>query len=119
MASDYAAAWRSRAIALEMRRDRRAREAIAAAQRCARLLYDEYGVSEVYLFGSLVTPEAFHDRSDIDLAVAGLPPRLYFRALADLWRELPPAMELDLVPLEDADPDLHDRVVAEGVPLRG
>ena len=119
MGRDYATGWSRRLHVAEERRKRRVREASAAAQRCAQLLYDDYGVSKVYLFGSLSKPEGFHDGSDIDLAVAGLPPRLYFKALADLWRQLPPAMKLDLVPFEDADPELRKRLLKEGVTLSG
>lgn len=75
------------------------------------------GVHKVYLFGSLTNPEVFHDRSDIDLVVDGLPPRLYFKALAELWRLLLSGMHLDLIPFEDADSELHERVVKGGVAL--
>ena len=119
MGSDYATGWSRRLYVAEERRKRRAQEAAVAAQRCAQLLYDDYGVSKVYLFGSLSKPETFHDGSDIDLAVEGLSPRLYFKALTDLWRQLPPAMKLDLVPFEDADPELRQRLLKEGVTLSG
>ena len=119
MARDYAAGWSRRLDVAKESRNKRVREAAAAAQRCAQLLYDNYGVSKVYLFGSLSKPETFHDGSDIDLAVAGLPPRLYFKALADLWRQLPPSMKLDLVPFEDADPELRKRLLKEAVTLSG
>jgi len=114
---DYASGWRRRLRADMAQRDTRVREALSAAQKCAQVLYEDYGVREVYLFGSLNEPERFHDRSDIDLVVDGLPPRLYFKALAELWRLLPQGMQLDLIPLEDADSELHERVLKEGVPL--
>ena len=118
VASVYATGWSRRLHVAEERCKRRVRDA-AAAQECAHLLYENYGVSKVYLFGSLNDPERFHDRSDIDLVVDGLPPRLYFKALAELWRLLPPGMQLDLIPFEDADSEIHERVVKEGVPLSG
>lgn len=116
---DYVAGWDRRLKADKERRHRRAREAVAAAHKCAHLLYEKYGVHKVYLVGSLTEPEAFHDRSDIDLVVEGLPPELYFKALAELWRCLPPGVELDLIPFEDADPELHKRLLEEGVALNG
>ena len=79
------------------------REAYIAARKCAHILYDKYRVRRVYLIGSLANPEDFHERSDIDLAVEGLPSHLYFKALAELWRELPAGLELDLIPLEDVE----------------
>ena len=119
MADDYVAGWRRRLSTDKARRNIRAQEAVSAAQECAHLLYENYGVRKVYLFGSLNEPERFHDRSDIDLVVDGLPPHLYFKALAELWRLLPPGMELDLIPFEDADSELHKRVLKEGVTLGG
>jgi len=119
MSDDYAAGWRRRLSADKARRNRRAQEALSAAQKCAQVLYGDYGVRKVYLFGSLNEPERFHDGSDIDLVVDGLPPRLYFKAVAELWRLLPPGMELDLIPFEDADSALRERVVEEGVTLSG
>jgi len=119
MSDDYVAGWRRRFSADKARRNMRAQEAVSAAQKCAHLLYENYGARKVYLFGSLNEPERFHDKSDIDLVVDGLSPRLYFKALAELWRLLPPGMELDLIPFEDADSELHERVVREGVTLSG
>ncbi len=116
---DYAGGWSRRRSADKARRNMRVQEALSAAQKCAQVLYGNYGVRKVYLFGSLNEPERFHDRSDIDLVVDGLPPNLYFKAVAELWRLLPPGMELDLIPFEDADSELRERVVEEGVTLSG
>jgi predicted nucleotidyltransferase len=77
----------------------------------------ELGASRVYLFGSLLEEELVHGRSDIDLAVEGLPRSLYFRALRDASKLLPEGVELDLVLLEGAWPGLAERVRTEGVLL--
>jgi predicted nucleotidyltransferase len=119
MPDDYVAGWRRRLSADKARRNMRAEEAASAAQKCAQILYENYGARKVYLFGSVNDPGRFHDKSDIDLVVEGLSPRLYFKALAELWRVLPPGMHLDLIPFEDADSELHERVIKEGVPLSG
>ena len=119
MSRQYAIGWRERLKAEQEHRRKRFQRAITAAQRCARLLYENYGVTKVYLFGSLRDPNTFHEKSDIDLVVEGLPPHLYFKALAELWRQLPPGIELDLIPFEDADPELRERVLKEGVTLSG
>jgi predicted nucleotidyltransferase len=84
------------------------------AQDCAHRLVREFGVSKVYLFGSLVEESLVHDRSDIDLAVEGLEGKLYWRALSALWALLPAGIELDLVLLERAWPGLAERVRTEG-----
>lgn len=60
-------------------------------------------------------PDALvHRRSDIDLALEGLPPEKYMRALTEIWELLPPGFELDLVPLEDAFPEMIERVQSQG-----
>jgi len=66
------------------------------------------------LFGSLALHRSAHHRSDIDLAVEGLPPIEYFPALSAIWELLPPGFEIDLVPLEDANPSLVDLIDSEG-----
>ncbi len=43
----------------------------------------KYGVSEIYLFGSLADG-TYHENSDIDIAVKGLKPELFLKAYADL-----------------------------------
>jgi len=58
--------------------------AVNAAHKCTSILYKKYGVSKVYLIGSLAKPEDFHERSDIDLVVEGIPSRLYFKVLPEL-----------------------------------
>ncbi len=78
------------------------------------MLVEQYGARRVWLFGSLAHRRFVHTRSDIDLAVEGLPPEKYFRALATLWRLLLTGLELDLVPLEDAKPGMVDLVQKEG-----
>ena len=47
----------------------------------------KYGCSEIYIFGSL-TNNDFNDESDIDIAIKGIKPELFFRAYSDLMFEL-------------------------------
>ena len=119
MSKEYVAGWKRRISAEEEHRYKRRQDARAAADRCAQILCENYGVKTVYLFGSLTNPALFHERSDIDVVVEGLPDSLYFKALAELWRQLPRGLELDLIPFEDADPELRKRVLEEGVILSG
>jgi predicted nucleotidyltransferase len=85
-----------------------------AAARCARRLYDVYGARAVYLFGSLASGGPIHPGTDVDLAVEGLAPDRYIRALADVWDALPAGTTLDLVPLEAARLSLRARVQMQG-----
>jgi len=76
--------------------ERRAK-GLKVAQLTANFLKKEYGVTRFVLFGSMMSGN-IREESDIDLAVWGLPPILYFqawaavndkwRALLDLWLEL-------------------------------
>ena len=111
----YRLAWERRWREAAQRRQERTRMARRMAESCTRLLVDRFGAQRVYLFGSLVSGGRPHNRSDIDLAVEGLASGgVYWRALAELWRCLPPGIQLDLVPIEDADPELVERILKEG-----
>lgn len=69
-------------------------------ERAATLL-KAAGAREVYVFGSAVE-NRFREDSDIDLAVAGLPPEIFFATmgrLANLFDR-----PVDLVDLDEADP---------------
>ena len=61
----------------------------------------EAGAQEVYVFGSAAT-RSFRDNSDVDLAVSGLPPDRFFKAmgLAEDILQRP----LDLVDLDEDNP---------------
>jgi len=60
-----------------------------------------FGATEVYLFGSVATGTNTKD-SDIDLAVAGLPPESFFEAMGraeDILND-----EIDLIDLDEQNP---------------
>ncbi len=95
---------------------RRRERAWALARNAAALLRAEFGAGQVVTFGSLVHPDLFHARSDVDLAVRGLDGRHYFRAMGRLLC-LDPSIEIDLVMVEDASGQLRDTIEREGVPL--
>lgn len=59
------------------------------------------GAREVYLFGSAVGDRMRPD-SDVDLAVSGLPPQVFFRAMSDAERAL--GLPLDLIDLDEDNP---------------
>lgn len=91
-------------------RESRRQRAQEIARACARLLKEEFGAREVYVFGSLAGQSPWHSRSDLDLAVEGLAPEVYFRALSALRALVPEDMEVDLVTLEDAPRELVARI---------
>jgi len=60
-----------------------------------------FGATDVYIFGSAVNGE-FGEYSDIDLAVSGLPPEKFFKAMGKAEDIL--KMEIDLVDLDEKNP---------------
>ncbi len=61
----------------------------------------EAGAREVYVFGS-AAKGSMRDGSDVDLAVVGLPPTVFFRAMTAASDAL--GRPLDLVDLDDDNP---------------
>jgi len=117
--SRYREAWARRDEEAARRREGRRREALASARRCSEILIKQFNARRVYVFGSVLDPTRFNEASDIDLAVEGLPPdRTYWRALADLWPELPVGMKVDLIPVEQASPALVSRILSHGELLK-
>lgn len=94
---------------------RRRGAAWAAARRIAALLRARYAATQVIAFGSLVHPERFDERSDIDLAVAGISAEVFFKAWAAAGAEC--TFSLDLVDLHDCSPALREVIEQEGVML--
>lgn len=80
-------------------------QGLAVAHTAAQILREEFGVSRIVLFGSILSETDFHEASDLDLAVWDLPPSAYFKAVARLM-ELP-EFEIDLVEAETASPHLQ------------
>lgn len=61
--------------------------------------------------------DRIHDRSDVDLAVWGLNPQAYFRAVGQLLA-LHPDISVDLIEVETAPPRLLQEIETTGVTLR-
>lgn len=89
--------------------------AVAAAARCTELLVSKYGAARVVPFGSLRDPHAWRDDSDLDIAVEGIAPEQFFRAWASLRQVVPAGLQVDLVALETASPQLQARIFDEVV----
>jgi predicted nucleotidyltransferase len=70
----------------------------------------------VTVFGSVLRPERFSERSDVDLAVWGLDERLYLKAVSALL-DIDPGISVDLVEAEFARPALLAVIEEEGVAL--
>jgi predicted nucleotidyltransferase len=81
------------------------------------LLKQDFQVEKVVLFGSMRALDRIHDRSDVDLAVWGLNPQAYFRAVGQLLA-LHPDISVDLIEVETAPPRLLQEIETTGVTLR-
>ena len=77
-------------------------EELAEQIRQAAAVLKQYGAKEVYLFGSAATGE-MDEHSDIDLAVTGLPARLFLEAYGKATERIP-GREVDLVDLDQDSP---------------
>jgi uncharacterized protein len=91
------------------------------ARQCALVLKEQFGVSKVLLFGSMLDVESIFEDSDIDLAVWGLPSDLYWKAGCAIdnivWTsgyDFPP---IDLVDVNDAKPHILQAIRLKGVEL--
>ena len=73
----------------------------AAALSAVAQLLRRYGASDVFVFGS-ATKSTFRPGSDVDIAVTGLPPDVFFSAIAKASDIL--GKPVDLVDLDDRTP---------------
>lgn len=92
---------------------KRREKAWRLARTAASLLKEKFGATQVAVFGSLVHPQLFHRRSDIDLAVWGIDESEYYRAVSQLL-SLDPDISFDLVEVEHASPRLREKIEREG-----
>lgn len=109
----FASEWKKRARERKVLAARKEQDAWKKARTIAEHLRTRYGVSKIYLFGSLAWG-GFGERSDIDIAIEGLPdPGGYYRVLDEI-SDLAFPFSVQLVPLEDAWESLRERVLREG-----
>ncbi len=97
-------------IALDHSRER----ALQLAQQCAAMLRERFGARRVIIFGSLVDPAMWHERSDVDLAVEGLSAEQFWKAYGACHDLLASnQFGFDLVELESAPARLRVRILGE------
>jgi len=111
-----AATLRARSAETSRRRRQRREQAWTVAREAAQVLRAQFGVSGVWVFGSLVDGDHFTERSDIDMAASGLTPASHLEALGRLLR-LSPDFEFDLVDLGSCPDGLRQAVEQSGVEL--
>lgn len=113
-------AYKRGARAREARRLREATQrremAWCVAEQAARLLKEQFSALRVVAFGSLAHGAWFHPDSDIDLAVAGIAPELFWRAWSAL-DQVSDGFEINLVALEGAPERLQREIESGGLEL--
>lgn len=93
--------------------EHRRQAALAAAEQCAAVLKEQFGAQRVIPFGSVTGGSPWHAKSDLDLAVEGLSSAALWEAEKQLEALLPSWLELDLVPLEQAYPEVRADILGE------
>lgn len=111
--AEYLAGLRQLEKERKQRRLDRHRRAMQAARKAAGVLRERFGVQRVRAFGSLLRPEKFHLRSDIDLAIEGLDPMQLLKAWSAA-SAVAPEFQFDLVTPEECRPVIWGVVEAEG-----
>jgi predicted nucleotidyltransferase len=102
-------AWRRRFTAEREAIERRRLSGLRQARRTAEGLRHLWpGIGRIWLFGSLLTP-GFHEDSDLDLLLEGLPAEALIEATAVAERSGP--LTPDLKRSEDLDPELRQRLL--------
>ncbi len=95
---------------------RRHDSAWSLAAKAAEFLRKNFDVSKIVVFGSVAQSELFHPVSDVDLAVWGLNPGVYFRAVGQL-QALDPQISVDLIMFEEASESLQRAIIEGGVEI--
>ena len=84
------------------------------AHQVATLLYEDFGATQVAVFGSLTGQKWFSKRSDIDIAVWGMPSDLYFRAVAQTIG-FSQEFRIDLVNFDNCKGQFRERIQNQAV----
>ncbi len=96
--------------------DKRYHDAWEKARMAAQLLKDSFFAKKVYLFGSLLDKNAFDLNSDIDLAVSGVPDRIFYKALGSITEVVYP-FNVDLIDINDCRESIKKVIESEGIQL--
>jgi predicted nucleotidyltransferase len=84
------------------------------ARVAANVLRERFGAARVVAFGSVANKGSFGPWSDIDLAVWGVPPERFYKAVAAVTA-ISSEFEIDLVDGETCPPKLRARLAREGI----
>ena len=82
----------------------------------AAMLYEDFGATRVAVFGSLAERDWFSPWSDIDIAVWGIPPDKYLKAVVEA-KHISRWFKVDLVDFESCEGLFRERVQSQAVPI--
>ena len=83
----------------------------------ATLLYDEFGATQVAIFGSLAEPLGFTKSSDIDIAVWGLSDKTHSTAYCKV-KDIDTGFKIDLINFDMMKGFFRERVKQHAIPIR-
>ena len=84
------------------------------AHRVAGMLYEDFGATQVAVFGSLAEKDSFSKWSDIDIAVCGIPAENYLRALSEA-ENVSRLFKVDLIEFENCGGLFRHRVSSQAI----
>ena len=87
------------------------------AHRVVAMLYEDFGATQVAVFGSLAGQKWFSKGSDIDIVVWGLPGDTYLDALWET-RNFSPEFKIDLVNFHSAKGRFRERIQSQALPIQ-
>ena len=103
--------WKNRVM-----EESRLHQAWQTAYEVATLLYEEFGATQVSVFGSLTDPMAFTNRSDIDIAVSGLSNDAYDKAYGKVvYFDAP--FKIDFVNFDTSKGLFRERMKHQAIPI--
>ena len=86
------------------------------AYEVATLLYEQFGATQVVVFGSLTDPMAFTNRSDIDIAVSGLSNDAYDKAYGKVvYFDAP--FKIDFVNFDTSEGRFRERIKHQAISI--
>ncbi len=100
----------------EKERQLRKDKAWILAKQAANLLKEQFKVSKVVVFGSLIREDCFTPWSDVDLAAWGISPQDTFRAM-EAVKDLDQDIEINLVDIETCTKNLKLNIEKDGILL--
>ncbi len=87
------------------------------AHKIAAMFYEEFGATQVAVFGSLAQQNLFSERSDIDIVVWGLSPDEYLSAVSETIG-FSQEFKIDLVKYENCKGLFLERIEKQAIPIQ-